>query len=293
MNAVLNLNKERGITSSQAVIKVKGLLKVKKAGHVGTLDPLATGVLLVCLNEATKISNYLTNLDKEYLATMKLGEVTDTYDSEGRVIGTVSDFEISFSDIMDTLNMFIGEIDQIPPIYSAIKFQGKPLYKLARQGMKIDIKPRKISIESIDLIKYEPPYLTIRVVCSKGTFIRSLCNDIGQKLGVGAHLTDLMRTRIGHFTLSNSSKFEELPAKGESFYSIDQALMHMPEIILRDSVAIQRFKNGNPIKVDLSSSLEDFKQFSQFFKIKDLEGKILGIGGVSRGLLKPERLLHL
>ncbi len=293
MNLVLNLNKERGITSNKAVTILKKLFKVKKVGHVGTLDPLATGILLICFNEATKISNFLLCLDKEYIATMKLGEVTDTYDSEGKILSTFTDFRISLMEIKETINEFIGYIEQIPPIYSAIKIKGKPLYEYARKGLSIDLKPRKVFINSIDLVEYQQPFLTIKVVCSKGTFIRSLCHDIGQKLGIGAHLTELKRTRIGHFTISNSSKLEELPDKKDSFYSIDQALMHMPEIVLKESFSTKRFKNGNPIKLDRPHKKESRQENLEFIKVKNQEGEVIGVGKIINGWLKPERLFNL
>lgn len=292
MNLVLNLNKERGITSNKAVTILKKLFKVKKAGHVGTLDPLATGILLICFNEATKISNFLLCLDKEYIATMKLGEVTDTYDSEGKILSTFTDFRISLMEIKKTINEFIGYIQQTPPLYSAIKIKGKPLYEYARKGLNIDLNPRKVFINSIDLVKYQPPFLTIKVVCSKGTFIRSLCHDIGQKLGIGAHLTELIRTRIGHFTISNSSKLEELPDKKSSFYSIDQALMHMPEIVLEESFSI-RFKNGNPIKINSPDKIESQRENLEFYKVKNQEREVIGIGKIINGWLKPERIFNL
>lgn len=293
MNWVLNLNKEKGITSNKAVTILKRMFKVKKAGHVGTLDPLATGVLLICFNEATKISNYLLSLDKEYIATMKLGEVTDTYDSEGRILSFCPDFQISLTDIIKIVNGFIGYIEQTPPLYSAVKVKGKPLYKYARQGLEVDLKPRRVFINSIDLIEYRPPFLTLKVVCSRGTFIRSLCHDIGQKLGVGAHLTELTRTRIGHFTISNSSKIEELLDRKDSIYSIDQALMHMPEVVLDDPFSVKRFRNGNPIKVSGRYDIESIRETPELVKVKDQEGEVIGIGRIIEGWLKPGRLFNL
>lgn len=293
MNIVINLDKDKGITSHEAVTKAKRLFKVKKAGHAGTLDPLATGVLLVCLNEATKITGYLSDLDKEYLAVIKLGETTDTYDSEGRIVRKVSDFEVSNSEISDAIQMFIGNIEQTPPMYSAIKLNGKPLYKLARQGIEVEIKPRKVSIYSIELLNYEAPLLTIRVSCSKGTYIRSLCNDIGNALGFGAHLTELERTKIGHFTRENSAKLEELPAKNEAIHTIDYALRWLPEVRLFDA-DLKKVKNGNPIREDALelSMAESSAAISKSIRLKDHEGRILGVGRISNGWIKPERMFN-
>lgn len=293
MNVVINLDKDKGITSHEAVTKAKRLFKVKKAGHAGTLDPLATGVLLICLNEATKITGYLSDLDKEYLAVIKLGETTDTYDSEGKIVRKVSDFEVSDSEISDAIQMFIGNIEQTPPIYSAIKLNGKPLYKLARQGIEVEIKPRKVSIYSIELLNYEAPFLTIRVSCSKGTYIRSLCNDIGNALDVGAHLTELERTKIGHFTIENSAKLEELPAKNEAIHTIDYALRRLPEVRLFDA-DLKKVKNGNPIREDALelSVAESSAAISKSIRLKDHEGRILGVGRISNGWIKPERMFN-
>ncbi len=294
MNIVINLNKDNGITSHEAVTRVKRLFKIKKAGHAGTLDPLATGVLLVCLNEATKITGYLSDLDKEYLAVIKLGETTDTYDSEGRIVRKVSDFEVSVSEINKAIQMFIGDIEQTPPMYSAIKLNGKPLYKFARQGVEVEIKPRKVSIYSIEFLNYEPPLLTIKVACSKGTYIRSLCNDIGNVLGIGAHLTELKRTKIGHFIIENSAKLEELPDKNKAIDTINHALRHIPDIRLFDT-NLQKVRNGNSVREDdLKSSMTGSNPTisTKSIRLKDHEGRIFGIGRIVNGWLKPERLFN-
>ncbi len=295
MNIIVNLNKHKGITSQDAVTSVKKLLKVRKAGHAGTLDPLATGILLVCLNEATKITGYLSALEKEYAATIKLGETTDTYDSEGRIVRTVKDFKLSADEIKEVFKQFTGDIEQIPPMYSAIKLNGKPLYKLARQGIEVIPKKRTVSIYSIELLNYESPFITLLVACSKGTYIRSLCNDIGSELGTGAHITGLKRTKIGGFTIENSAKIEELPEKKESLCSIDYALSHLPEIRLFDG-ELQRIKNGNPMVLEaMKSSNLTTETYSSpaFIRLKDSDGKIFGIGRVSDGCIKPERLFNL
>ena len=292
MNIIVNLNKGSHISSHEAVTAVKKIFKVKKAGHAGTLDPLATGMLLVCLNEATKITGYLSDLDKEYLFTLRLGETTDTYDSEGKIIRKVDSFELAAAEISGVINRFIGDIEQTPPIYSAIKVNGSPLYKLARQGIEVKIQPRKVFIHSIDMIDYESPLLTLKVSCSKGTYVRSLGNDIGNALGVGAHIIDLKRTRIGDFMIENSAKIDELPGKSESLHSIDYALKHLPEVRLYDS-ELQRIKNGNPIREDvlISNTVRD-TGMPKFLRLKDPDGKIFGIGRISGGWIKPERLFN-
>lgn len=294
MNIVVNLYKVSGITSHDAVTAVKKLFKVRKAGHTGTLDPIATGVMLICLNEATKITGLLSELDKEYIMTAKLGESTDTFDSEGKVtkrldIGDLSS-KIERRDIESVIQNFIGEIEQMPPMYSAIKFSGQPLYKLARRGIEVERKPRIVTIKEIEIKEYAPPFLKLRVACSKGTYIRSLCNDIGNALGVGAYITGLIRTRIGDFSIRDSANIEELPHKISALYPIDEALRHMPEIILAGN-DIKRAKNGNPIIPPYPPIVKDGK--NGFIRLKDSEGRLFGIGKISKDVIKIERLLNL
>lgn len=290
MNIIVNLDKDSDITSHDAVTAVKKLFKVKKAGHAGTLDPIATGVLLVCLNEATKISSLLSDIDKEYIMTAKVGESTDTYDSGGKVIKATTDFNITRNEIENVIKRFVGEIEQIPPMYSAIKVSGKPLYRLARKGIEIERMPRKVIIDSIEILSFESPFLKLRVSCSKGTYMRSLCNDIGNALGVGAHMTELIRTRIGEFTIENSARINELPHKTASLCSIDAALKHLPEIKLEGD-ALKRAKNGNPIIPPCPLLVK--RGEDGFVRLKDPEGRLFGIGKVSKDSIKIKRLLKL
>ncbi|MCL0047005.1 tRNA pseudouridine(55) synthase TruB [Thermodesulfovibrionales bacterium] len=294
MNIVVNLRKGYGITSHDATTAVKKIFKVKKAGHAGTLDPTATGLLLVCLNEATKITGYLSDLDKEYIATAKLGECTDTYDSEGRVIKSVTDFDINRGDIEGVISKFIGEIEQIPPMYSAIKVAGRPLYKLVRRGIEVERRPRKIVINEIEVLRFEYPFFTMRVSCSKGTYIRSLCNDIGDAIGVGSYMTELSRTKIGDFCIEDAAKIDELPHKSRALHSIDSALRHLPEVRLMDN-NLRAAKSGNPIR-DYGSWVINYRTTiplqspTQFVKLKDGEGRLFGIGRVVNDLIKIKRL---
>lgn len=293
MNIVINLNKDYGITSHDAVSAVKKLFKVRKAGHAGTLDPIATGVLLICLNEATKISKFLSDMQKEYIITIKLGESTDTYDTEGKVIKqfNISDFRFQIDDIKKIIQKFIGEIEQVPPMYSAIKVSGKPLYKLARRGIEIERRPRRVNIHSIDILSFELPFLKLKVTCSKGTYMRSLCNDIGNALGVGAHMVELVRTKIGQFSIENSAKIGELPHKTTSLYSMDFALKHLPEIMLEGD-NLKRAKNGNPIIYATDFPIHEYTHL-HFVKLKDNKGQFFGIGKITKNLIKIERLLKL
>ncbi|HMK56225.1 MAG TPA: tRNA pseudouridine(55) synthase TruB [Dissulfurispiraceae bacterium] len=290
MNVVVNLNKEVGITSHGAVIAVKKAFKVRRAGHTGTLDPQASGVMLVCLNEATKIASLVESLEKEYIATAKLGESTDTLDSEGRIVRTVSEVAVSDSDIRRILPGFIGEIEQLPPMYSALKVSGQPLYKLARKGVEVERKPRRVTVRALELLDFSTPFFTIKVVCSKGTYIRSLCNDIGDALHVGAHVTELVRTRVGTYRIENAAKISELPLKSEALYSIDTVLNYLPELTVEGEL-LKRARNGNPLPLSLLPYSR--RMIGLPVRLKDDNGRIFGIGKVAKELIKIERLLLL
>lgn len=199
MDGVIVIDKPAGKTSHDVVSEVKKILGVRKAGHTGTLDPMVTGVLPVCLNEATKLASLLTGENKEYRATMLLGLKTDTLDMEGKMISRSDDF-VSAGKIEDVFSRMTGEIKQVPPAYSAVKFAGKPLYKYARSGVFPDMEPRQVTIHSIVIEDISFPLVIFRVVCSKGTYIRTLCSDIGDMLGVGACLKSLRRLKSGMFS---------------------------------------------------------------------------------------------
>ncbi|MCS7164045.1 MAG: tRNA pseudouridine(55) synthase TruB [Thermodesulfovibrio sp.] len=298
MNAVVLLNKPKGFTSQEAVNKVKKILKVKKAGHAGTLDPMATGVLLVCTNEATKITSFLMELEKEYLFKARFGVSTDTYDAEGKITKTVENFELDRLKLEEVIKKFTGEIMQIPPMYSAKKVEGTPLYKLARKGIEIERTPKKVTIYSIKIESFEPPFIIFRVVCSKGTYVRSLCHDIGEEIGVGAHIIELCRTRIGEFKVENSIdlkslkeisnikslKDSSLSITKNGLISIDDALYFLPSVNIHNAL-IKRFINGNPIRI--SSGVVP----KGFLKVKDNKGKIVGIGYSNGLIIKPERII--
>lgn len=218
IHGVLNLNKPPKITSRQAVDCVKRLLNVKKAGHGGTLDPDATGVLLICLGDATKLFEALQAGTKEYEGTLTLGIVTDTLDANGQIIETTDTSQITPDQIQSVCQQFFGEIEQMPPMFSAVKHKGKPLYKLARRGIEVERQSRRVLIESIELLSFNIPEVGFRVVCSKGTYIRVLAADIGTALGCGAHLSELIRTRSGVFKIEGAHTFESLRRTPECAY---------------------------------------------------------------------------
>ncbi len=244
MNGILIVDKQLGKSSFDIVREVRKKYNTTKVGHIGTLDPMATGVLAILIGEATKLSDYLMEHDKEYIACLSLGQKTDTGDSEGKIIET-KDVEknLSNEEIEKTLKSFLGKQNQIPPMYSALKVNGKKLYELARQGIEIERKPRQIEITEIQLLKVEKNEnieITFRVVCSKGTYIRVLCEDIAEKLKTVGFMKTLRRTRIGKFKIEDAGKFIEL------------------ENILDDKIEVTELKkliNGVDIKVQNKDGL--------------------------------------
>ena len=212
IHGILNLNKPSKMTSRQAVDQIKRLLKVRKAGHGGTLDPDATGVLLICLGDATKLFDSLQVGTKEYECLLTLGVTTDTLDASGQIVDTFDTDRITPDQVLTVVGQFIGEVEQTVPMFSAVKFKGRRLHKLARQGIEVvDLPKRKVTIESIEVLSIDLPHeVRIRVVCSKGTYIRSLVADIGCQLGCGAHLSQLVRTRSGRFKIADGHSLSQL-----------------------------------------------------------------------------------
>ena len=302
MDIIINIDKPEDISSHQAVIKVKRLFAAKKAGHAGTLDPIATGVLIVCLNEATKITRFLSDLNKEYIVRLKLGERTDTYDSTGRLIEKRDCGAVKESDLQEILKNFTGRIKQTPPMYSAVKIDGRPLYKLARKGIEIERPERDIHIYKIDPLSFQQPYLDLRVNCSKGTYIRTLCDDIGNALGSGAHMTSLKRTRVGDFRIEDSVSMDEFRQINFACCSIDSALSHLDEIIL-DEASYRRARNGMPIPLLMNNSDSIFAKenrgmpnnlyIDQYVRLKTPANILFGIGRKEGHNIKIERLLGI
>lgn len=236
ISGVLNINKPAGITSHDVVDAVRKLLQIRKVGHTGTLDPIATGVLPLCVGRATKIAQYLTQADKEYLITMRLGVTTDTLDADGRVLSQVENFVVEPEKLEETLRGFVGEIQQLPPLFSAKKVGGVRLYKLARRGVEVERKPVTVKVYELKLLGYEPPFVRILVRCSKGTYARALCDDIGKALGCGAHLVALSRTKSGPFDIKDALTLDQLKERvtqgrlHEVLIPMDEALSFLPAI---------------------------------------------------------------
>jgi tRNA pseudouridine55 synthase len=257
MDGFLILDKPKGITSQTAVYQIRKLLGEKKVGHTGTLDPLATGVLLIALGEATKVISYLEESKKDYLVAGCLGKATTTYDAEGEFSAQGNFDSITPALLLDQLKRFHGEQLQYPPVYSAIKQKGVPLYRLARKNIEVTLNPRKVFFDQIHLQSFNPPHFTLRVVCSRGTYIRSLIHDLGKNLGCFAYVTELRRTQTGSFSIEQAIPFENLisnPDQAEKkLWSIEQSLSHLPSISLLDVNEMEKVRSG--VKLDRINNL--------------------------------------
>lgn len=261
MDGILNINKASGMTSHDVVAKVRKLIKQKRVGHAGTLDPAATGVLPICIGQGTRVAEYLSESGKAYQAVITFGIVTDTYDSEGSVLRTKDASELQLEQIAAALPAFLGKQMQLPPSYSAIKLQGQPAYKRARAGETIVLEPRPIEIEQLQILDWQSPQLTLAITCSKGTYIRSLAYDLGERLGYGAHLSSLVRTRSGPFVLAESITLAQLGEAIEQgtwngyVYPPDTALAQYPSIHL-DASTSARVLHGNAFHYALPTTTD-------------------------------------
>ena len=236
MNGVIVVDKPKGVTSNKILGSVKKILNLKKAGYTGTLDPFATGVLPICLNEATKLIPYLNEEYKEYIGVISLGIETDTLDETGTILKNKTVGKIEESDILTCLYSFKGSISQIPPMYSALKVNGVRLYSMARKGEVIERKPREIIIENIELISFNSPYIEFYVRCSKGTYVRSLASDIGNKLGYGGCLKELKRVSSGQFRIENSFNLNEIEKNSFKITGINELLDDYTNIYVNDKL---------------------------------------------------------
>jgi tRNA pseudouridine55 synthase len=251
-DGILNLDKPRGPTSHDVVDRVRRLTGIRRVGHAGTLDPLATGVLLVCIGKATRVSEYLMTGRKVYRAHVRLGVITDTYDAEGQVVASTDLVRVSRAEVEMALTRFRGTIEQVPPMYSALKHKGKPLHELARQGVEVKREPRQVEIFRLVLTQWELPECMLEVTCSPGTYVRALAHDLGQALGCGAHLTGLTRLASGGFRLEDGVTLDAFTRAAEEghwaelLHPIDAALMHFPALHL-DAEAARRLCSGQAV----------------------------------------------
>jgi len=240
-DGVLLVHKPPGMTSHDAVDRVRKTLGIKKVGHSGTLDPMASGLLVMGIGRATRLLRFLSDLDKEYEGTGKLGVETDTLDAEGQVTRK-SDVDVGESDLTVAMKSLTGEFDQVPPAFSAVQVGGERLYKAARRGEPVEARPRPVRVDRFELERFSPPNFDFRVVCSSGTYVRSLVADVGTNTGPGAHLTRLTRTRIGHFKLSNATKPDEVTDP----LPLEMAVVHLPRMDLSEDEAVAA-RYGRPL----------------------------------------------
>lgn len=292
VNGILLLDKPIGITSNRALQEVKRIYYARKAGHTGNLDPLASGLLPICFGEATKLSAFLLDADKVYEGTCKLGVRTTTADGEGEVIETRPVKDIDRARVEEVLAGFVGKIEQIPPMHSAIKQNGQPLYKLAHQGIEVERKPRPVEIFSLKLVRFEGDELEIAVHCSKGTYIRTLAEDIGEALGCGAHLGQLRRTGAGPFAIDRAVTIEQVHEAAEGgrdaldnlLLPMDYALNNWPAVSLSENAAYY-LKQGQPVLVPQAPTSGWVRLFSG-------ENRFIGVGSIlDDGRVAPKRLV--
>ena len=249
---LLIIDKPAGWTSHDVVAKCRSLLKIRQIGHTGTLDPMATGVLLLCLGTATKMSRFLVGLEKEYLGTMYLGATSDTLDAQGRITTQVERVETPGDQIEAVFAQFNGELQQIPPMYSAVKHHGQPLHRLARRGQTVDRQPRTVTIRSLRLMRYQPPRVDFRVVCTSGTYIRVLAADIGDQLGTGAYLESLRRQRVGPFradealTIDRAVEMNRDETLIDALQPVKRGLTRFPRLVVH-SWAVDEVLHGRPV----------------------------------------------
>lgn len=283
MNGILNINKGLGLTSFDAVRKIKKIAHTKKVGHTGTLDPEASGVLPICIGGATKFADYIMKDDKVYRATLRLGIVTDTYDKEGAVLRT-SEVTSSEEEVISVINSFTGRIKQVPPMYSALKVNGQRLYSLARQGIEIERAARDIEIFSIEIIEMDLPFVVFDVKCSKGTYIRSLCYDIGEKLGCGGAMWALVRTRSGFFDIENSVRLEDLTEENiaDHLISVEKALWNYPSAAFETKYA-KLLLNGVSL---MDNNAVGSLTMDVMYKVYDEDSRFIGIGKLSQSGFK-------
>ncbi|MBJ15496.1 MAG: tRNA pseudouridine(55) synthase TruB [Legionellaceae bacterium] len=288
LDGIILLNKPIGLSSNGLLQRVKHLFQAQKAGHTGSLDPLATGMLPICFGEATKISSYLLDADKTYLVTGHLGIKTDTGDAEGRVIAKVEHFNLTEANVKHVLLQFLGAQMQIPPIYSALKHEGQPLYQLARAGKAVSKPARAINIHTIELLSFDQNLITLRVSCSKGTYIRTLIDDIGEALNVYAYVKSLHRLDVGGFAADAMYSYEELVnmtlnQRLQCLQAIDKPISYMPAITLEHE-QISLLRQGRIL--DYPSS------FDTIVRLYDINQKFIGLGQLNNLQLKVKRLLR-
>jgi len=292
ISGILLLDKPRGMTSNEALQRVKRLYRAAKAGHTGSLDPLATGLLPLCLGSATKFSTFLLDADKHYRVRVRLGITTTTADAEGEVIRTEAADDVGEQDLRAVLNGFLGPVEQLPPMYSAVKHQGERLYKLARRGIEVERTPRTVNIFKIDLLDFEPPEFEMGVHCSKGTYVRTLAADVGETLGCGGHVSGLRRTGVGPYvepearfvTLDLVERYAEEKGLDALLLPLESALGRWPPVRLSEDAAFY-LRQGQAVLVPRAPT-------EGLVRLYDPSQRFIGVGCIlDDGKVQPKRLL--
>jgi len=288
-SGILNIDKPQGPTSHDLVVKVRQASGIRRVGHAGTLDPMATGVLLVCFGQGTRVTEYLMESPKVYRAQVRLGMTTDTGDAEGRVISHSDPRGITLQGIEGTLASSQGRIQQVPPTYSALKKEGVPLYRLARQGVAFEPTPREVEIFGLEVLDWAPPFLDIEVTCSPGTYIRALARDLGEKLGCGAHLSSLTRLACGRFTLEEAATLQEVEEAfhggfwGLLAHPIDEAFLQFEALIL-DGEEEKRVRHGQSIPGEAAKT--------PYLRAYSISGEFVALLAFEEGLWRPEKVFQ-
>ena len=296
LDGILNVYKEQGFTSHDVVARLRGILRQKKIGHTGTLDPAAEGVLPVCLGKGTKVCDLLTDKDKTYEAVLLLGKVTDTQDTTGEVLKENS-VTVGREEAEAAIMSFVGEYDQVPPMYSALKVNGKKLYELARKGIEVERKARKVTIQEIEILEWDLPRVIFRVSCSKGTYIRTLCHDIGAKLGCGGCMERLKRTRVDHFLLKDSLKLAQIEAMArenripEILLPVDCVFSTLPKVNTKEKFDRVVY-NGNPVFFNQMDG--NIGEDMETVRLYDSKDQFVGIFERKNGnkQLKPKKMFY-
>lgn len=288
-SGVLAVEKGAGVTSFQVVAHIRRLLRAPKVGHGGTLDPDATGLLPILVGEGTKLTPYLGALDKEYVARVRLGLTSDTQDASGKILTTRPVPPLDAAAVTAALARFVGEIEQVPPMFSALHHEGRRLYELAREGAEVERKPRRVTVHAITLEDLELPELTIRVRCGKGTYVRTLAADLGEVLGAGGVLAHLVRSRVGPYRLEDAVSWATLrdardgAALWPALLPLDSALAAFPALVL-DAPQTRAFLHGQAVPAPA--------ELTGLARVYGDEGALLGVGAAQSGHVRPERILH-
>ncbi len=288
-SGILNIDKPQGLTSHDVIVKVRQASGIRRVGHAGTLDPMATGVLLVCFGQGTRVSEYLMESPKAYRAQVRLGIATDTGDAEGRVISRSDPRGIALQEIERALASFQGRIQQVPPIYSALKKKGVPLYRLARQGVAVEPAPREVEIFGLEVLDWTPPFLEIEVTCSPGTYMRALARDLGEKVGCGAHLSILARLRCGRFTLEEAVTLQEVEEAfhggfwGLVTHPIDEAFLQFEAAVL-DREEEKKVRHGQSIPGEPAKT--------PFLRAYSISGEFVALLAFEEGLWRPKKVFQ-